>query len=267
MSDNKPVVILVHGFTNNPTDFNLWTQELLKEQFVVYTIPYYKNDTVYEPIERYAEVLSNFIQEKDFTGELTLIGFSMGGLVIRYYLQNLYNQLKLVKNVFLVATPHYGSDLATIGAIGGLIGDLLSKLLRNKPMLDKSVSDTSITQFSPLSPFIHRLNTYTPKVHKNFKTINFVNIWLSKDIVISPAGNAIAPFEKIINREITTNLFHNLVLKHRGLQEILIDEIIPILKKQKRRRRKGPQTLEEWKNLEQKKRITQRRRSRVDEEK
>lgn len=258
MSGNTHTVILVHGFTNNPTDFNFWEKELLKEQIMVYTIPYYRNETVYEPIERYAEVLATFLDEKGFTGELTLIGFSMGGLVIRYYLQNLYNHSS-VKNVFTVATPHYGSDLATIGAIGGIIGDLLSKLLRNKPLLKKSVTDTSITQFSPLSPFIHKLNAYSPKVQKNYRKINFVNLWLKNDIVIIPAGNAIAPFKEIINREISSDLFHNLVLKSRGLKEILVDEIIPVLKMRKRRRRKGPQTLTEWKDREAELRKTFRR--------
>lgn len=259
MLDNNHSIVLVHGFTNNPTDFNLWAEELLKEQIQVYKIPYYRNETVYEPIERYAEVLANFIQENEFSGELTLIGFSMGGLVIRYYLQHLHDQHSSVKNVFTVATPHYGSVFATLGAIGGIAGDFLSKIFRNKPLFDKPVTNTSIMQLSPLSPFIKRLNRYAPESQKIYRKFNFVNIWLRNDFVITPAGNAIAPFKEIINREISSNLSHNLVLKSRGIQEILINEIIPILKRQKSRRRTGPQTLADWKTREQKKRIAQNR--------
>jgi len=238
MSTHNYTIILVHGYTNNPSDFDLWVQNLQQEQFKVKTVPYYKNDTIYEPIERYAKVLADYIANNQPATDLIMIGFSMGGLVVRYYLQNLYKQVPIIKKVITIATPHYGSDLATWGTIGGVIGDFISKIIAGKTLLKKPVANTSIVQLMPYSPFITNLNKNSSKIRQIYQEIPFLNIWLRNDPVIVPPGNAIAPFTNIINREISGDLIHNQVLKEKGVQEVLKNEIIPILKHQKQQRRK-----------------------------
>jgi len=255
ISQNSFTIILVHGYTNNPSDFDLWVEVLEQEELQVLTVPYYKKDTIYEPIEKYVQFIADFIANEQFSNDLILIGFSMGGLVVRYYLHNLYEKETLIKKVITIATPHHGSDLATWGTIGGVIGDLISKLLAGKTLLKKPVVNTSIVQLTPYSPFITKLNNCTSKIQTIYREIPFLNIWLKNDLVIVPAGNAIVPFKNIINREISGDLIHNHVLKEKGVQEVLKKEIIPILKHQKQQRRKGPQSQQQWKDQQLKEKM------------
>lgn len=252
-------IILVHGFTNNPSDFNLWLRVLKENKLLSSTIPFSKKDTIFESIPKYSLTLSEFIASLD-NEKIVLIGYSMGGLVIRFFLQNLLDSKTPISQVVTVATPHYGTNFATLGLIGGIFGDLISQIVRDKPMLDKAIIDTTIAQLSPYSPFIKKLNNITPRIAKIYKKIDFLNIWLKNDSVIIPAGNAIFPMRGIVNREISSDTIHNLVLKPRGTEEILVEEIIPILKRQKRRRKKGPQSIEDWKKNRFKERTRKRKK-------
>ncbi|NEP63864.1 MAG: alpha/beta fold hydrolase [Symploca sp. SIO2G7] len=109
--DRKPAVILVHGLWNTANIF--WRLRLyLEEQgWDVYTINITPNNGDIG-IEQQAHQLQAFVEEVP-TGQqsLSLLGFSMGGLVSRYYLQRL-SGLQRVSRFVGVAVPHYGSALA-----------------------------------------------------------------------------------------------------------------------------------------------------------
>ena len=69
-------------------------------------------------LELLSEQLKDFIdiETKGTNGPICLVGFSMGGLVARYYLQEL-GGYQIVSLFFSIAAPHQGSLMAYLSAI------------------------------------------------------------------------------------------------------------------------------------------------------
>lgn len=109
--NNRPVVVLVHGLWNTVNIF--WQLRLyLEEQgWGVHAVNLVPNNGDIG-IEQQAYQLKTFVEQSlDSQSTFYLLGFSMGGLVSRYYLQRL-GGLQRVRRFIGVAVPHYGSALA-----------------------------------------------------------------------------------------------------------------------------------------------------------
>ncbi|MCS6995502.1 MAG: alpha/beta fold hydrolase [Casimicrobiaceae bacterium] len=103
------VVLLQHGYLNNGAVWWRMVRALEAAGHVVFTI----DQPLYGPIEAYADRLAIRIDAVlGATGrtQLTLIGHSMGGLIIRSYLAR-YGAQK-VDRVLTIGSPHHGSRLA-----------------------------------------------------------------------------------------------------------------------------------------------------------
>ena len=113
-------------------------------------------------IDQLALQLKQFIDSKIAAErKLDLVGFSMGGLVSRYYLQRL-GGLQQVQHFVTLATPHHGTVMAWLG--------------RN----------TGCQQMRPNSPFLQDLN-------RDLETLNqiqFTSIWTPLDLMILPAHSS-----------------------------------------------------------------------------
>ncbi|MFW9992239.1 MAG: lipase family alpha/beta hydrolase [Candidatus Odinarchaeota archaeon] len=238
------MTVLIHGFTNAPDDFGNWFQVLRREGFNVQTVPFKRDDTVYKSIEVFAKVLDKQIKNIDKKVSLNLIGFSRGGLVLRYYLQNLYSGERKINVVITVATPHAGTNLATLGHVAASVGNFLLKLV-NVNALEPAAKTTLPQMSALLSDFLGKLNTESAR--EIYRSIPLLNIWLSKDGVIVPASNALFPFPEGCNYEIRENITHSMVLEPPGTRTILEEVIIPVLRNETVIPRKGPQSIEEWK--------------------
>jgi triacylglycerol lipase len=96
---------------------------------------------------------------------IEFFGFSMGGLIGRYYVQEL-GGAKRVRRLLTLATPHRGS--------------LTARLLPPRPAL---------TQMYPDSEFLMELNRdLTPLTETNFKAL-----WTPFDLSVTPASNCYLP--------------------------------------------------------------------------
>ncbi len=126
----KPLVIFVHGFCSKKKCWDSLISVLKKDAEVSNLFEFecfeYTTKLVLfslfrriPPISEIAQLLHDFIDKPKFAGrELTLIGHSMGGLVILNYLAEMLkdpDKRPSIRQVILIATPLQGSALfATI---------------------------------------------------------------------------------------------------------------------------------------------------------
>ncbi len=108
---SKPAVVLVHGLWNTVNIFWQLRPYLEDRGWAVHAVGLTPNNGDIS-IEQQAHQLDAFIQRSLAAQQRCyLLGFSMGGLVSRYYLQRL-GGLTRVRRFIGVAVPHYGSALA-----------------------------------------------------------------------------------------------------------------------------------------------------------
>lgn len=104
-------VVLVHGIFDTGVIFRRMARRLRRERMEPLAIDLHQRmGTV--PIERLAEHLEEFIRQRVPEGSpIDLVGFSMGGVVARYYVQRL-GGIARVRRLVCISTPHSGSRIA-----------------------------------------------------------------------------------------------------------------------------------------------------------
>ncbi len=154
-------VVLVHGIWNTAQIFTpLKTYlETVGETSgrSVYTLSMMPNNGD-APIEVLAQQVAQFVDASLGPQQpFDLIGFSMGGLVSRYYLQRL-GGLERVETFIAISVPHYGTALA-FGS-----------------------DRTGVRQMRPYSPFLSDLNR---DIHR-LNAIRVWSFWTIFDLLILP---------------------------------------------------------------------------------
>ena len=111
--------VLVHGFLENGSNYKL-LKTRLESAGIQCLIPHLVPCDGRGGLERLAAGLQHDIDTAFGPDQpITIVGFSTGGLVARYYLQNLGGAARC-EQLLTVATPHHGTDSAnyypTLGA-------------------------------------------------------------------------------------------------------------------------------------------------------
>jgi len=114
-----PRVVLVHGFLETGTNFNLLKKHLANAG-IRCLVPQLIPCDGRGGLERLAAGLKHDIDAAYGPDQrISIVGFSMGGIVSRYYLQNLGGAARC-DQLLTVASPHHGTDAAnyypTLGA-------------------------------------------------------------------------------------------------------------------------------------------------------
>lgn len=104
-------VVLVHGIWKDSSAFQTMSRYLWKRGFQAFAIDLEPNDGS-EGIEILAEQLADFV--KEIGAPVNLVGFSMGGLVSRYYIQRMGGS-EHVRRLITIGTPHHGTLVASLG--------------------------------------------------------------------------------------------------------------------------------------------------------
>lgn len=104
----KPAALLIHGIWDSARVFRRIHRALEAAGVEVYT-PTLKNNHGEKGIENLAEQVAAILEEC-FPGrdDVNLVGFSMGGIVSRYYLQQLDGR-KRVQKLITISSPHKGT--------------------------------------------------------------------------------------------------------------------------------------------------------------
>ncbi|MGD1898855.1 MAG: esterase/lipase family protein [Phormidesmis sp.] len=177
----KNPVVLVHGIWNTAQIFNPLKSYLESAGWSVHTFSMTpcNGDA---PIEVLAQQVAQFVDDS-FSVHQTfdLVGFSMGGLISRYYLQRL-GGLQRVEKFVAVCAPHYGTLLA-----------MGSQRL-------------GVRQMRPLSPFITELNRDAHRLNK----IQVSSLWTLFDWLILPPWSSRLAFGHTARLTVAG---HNLMLK------------------------------------------------------
>ena len=154
-------VLLVHGINDTGVIFEKMAPYLTQLGWSVYDldlIPCNGDlglDQLGQQVANY--VAATFGPEQPFD----LIGFSMGGIVSRYYVQRL-GGIDRVQRFITLASPHHGTWVAYLSERPGCL------------------------QMRPDSPFLQQLNQDTVMLER----LNFTSIWTPYDLMIVPANSS-----------------------------------------------------------------------------
>ncbi|MEO0407827.1 MAG: triacylglycerol lipase [Cyanobacteria bacterium P01_A01_bin.135] len=157
-------VLLVHGLDDTSVKLARLEAYLQARGWSPHTIDLWPSDGSLG-IEALAEQVQSLVNSYfDPAQSLDLVGYSMGGIVSRYYLQRL-GGLSRVQRLVTVASPHYGTYTGYL-----------------RPNLGAQ-------QMRWGSPFLANLNRDMAQLQK----IRFTSIWTPLDLMIVPAESSCLP--------------------------------------------------------------------------
>jgi triacylglycerol lipase len=166
-------VLLVHGWLDTTAKFNKMAAYLRSSGWEVHCfdlVPNLGNIELEKLADQVADYVANtFESDRPFD----LIGFSMGGIVSRYYVQRL-GGIDRVQRFIAISSPHQGT---------------LTGYALNLP---------GIAQMRPKSAFLEDLNRDIAILER----LNFTSIWTPFDAIILPAKSSQMP----VGREIKFNV-------------------------------------------------------------
>ena len=187
-------VLLVHGINDTGAVFNKMGLYLRQRGLSVYTVDLVPNNGA-EVLDKLAQQVANYVAAT-FEPEqpLDLVGFSMGGIVSRYYLQRL-GGIERVQRFITISSPHKGTVIAYGSWQPGCV------------------------QMRPNSDFLKDLNSDVQML----KQIDFTSIWTPYDLMILPATSS----QLEIGKEVTVPVvLHPLMLTDFGTLEIVAKALI-----------------------------------------
>ena len=160
----KNPVVLVHGIDDTAAKMRIMQQFLEAQGWVTSAISLSPNNGNVG-LETLAEQLSNHIEVTfDSDQFVDLVGFSMGGIVSRYYVQRL-GGLDRIQRLITLSSPHHGTRVA---------------YLRH---------NQGAAQMRQGSQFLNDLNRDMDMLSK----LQFTSIWTPFDLMIVPAHSSNLP--------------------------------------------------------------------------
>jgi triacylglycerol lipase len=159
-SGHNPVV-LIHGITDTTLVFRQMTAYLSAQGFSVHSFDLTPNNGAM-PLDKLAVQVADYVA-RNFDPEqpLDLIGFSMGGIVSRYYIQRL-GGIERVQRFVSISAPNNGTFTAYLSHRPGCI------------------------QMRPDSPLLQDLNQDSAMLAR----LNFTVIWTPLDLIIVPPSSS-----------------------------------------------------------------------------
>jgi len=157
-------VLLVHGIGDTEAVFRKMRNHLVEKGWSVYGINLVPNNGDVG-LDILAQQLANYIAA-NFAPEQTidLVGFSMGGIVSRYYIQRL-GGISRVQRFITISSPHYGTVIAYASWRTGCV-----QMRTNSDFLKDLNSDAVMLQH-----------------------LNFTSMWTPYDLMIVPAKSSQMP--------------------------------------------------------------------------
>ena len=197
MSKRNPIV-LIHGLWNTADIFSSITSKL-DEIGIEYFAPTLRHKYGMTSIVELTKLLDNLILEKyGFEKELDILGFSMGGIIGRYWIKKL-DGYKRTRRFITVGSPHKGT--------------LASQLIPKYPF--KGISEMKIN-----SRLLRELSSYDYLLN-DINCISFFSYW---DLMVFPGWRAYMNAGEKISLKVYKhkNLVRNSVSLERIIKELLI---------------------------------------------
>ncbi|MEH1789034.1 triacylglycerol lipase [Nostoc sp.] len=163
-------VLLIHGIDDTEAVFHKMRAYLIQRGWSVYSLNLVPNNGDVG-LDELAKQIADFVTAS-FAPEqrLDLVGFSMGGIVSRYYIQRL-GGINRVQRFLTISSPHHGTVVAYGSRRPGCV------------------------QMRPNSIFLKDLNSNAVILGQ----LDFTSIWTPYDLMIIPANSSQMP----VGREVT----------------------------------------------------------------
>jgi len=171
MSDavSRNPVLLIHGIDDTDAIFEQMASLLRKLGWTVHSLDLVPSCGA-AGLEVLAAQVAAYVEQNFAAGQaIDLVGFSMGGIVSRYYVQRL-GGINRVQRFVTLSSPHLGTWAAY------------------------SRWNRGCDQMRPNSPFLLGLNQDLVMLDQ----INFTSIWTPFDLIIIPANSSHLPVGKSI---------------------------------------------------------------------
>ncbi len=186
-------VLLIHGIFDTIRIFDKMSQYLKKLGWEVYYLNLVPNYGILG-LDKLAEQVADYINKTFPPNQpFDLIGFSMGGIVSRYYVQRL-GGINQVKRFITISSPHNGTLTA-----------YASNLAAPK-------------QMRPKSDFLESLNQDIALLDQ----INFTSIWTPYDAMIIPARSSQVPVGRDIKIDV---LVHAWMASDKKVLQVIVEEL------------------------------------------
>jgi triacylglycerol lipase len=183
-------VLLIHGIDDTTQVFNTMTQYLKDRDWQVHRLNLVPNNGD-RGLDQLAQQIATYVDEHFEAGQpFDLVGFSMGGIVSRYYLQRL-GGLDRVQRFITISSPHQGTWMGFLRWNAGA------------------------SQMRPHSPFLEDLNQDLDQL----KQVQFTSIWTSLDLMILPANSSVLPVGDQFQIPVA---LHPWMLRDRRVLELLV---------------------------------------------
>ena len=151
MNLSKRPIFLLHGLWNNPKLFEKLIEKIKQDDYQLY-IPHLPHQFGKTSLRKLARDFDSKIEE--LVGpkrEIDLVGFSMGGLISRIWLQN-HNGYLRTKRFFSIGTPHHGTYTAQL--IPSFLMPGIAEMKRGSSLLSELNNDlTSLKRVECISFF------------------------------------------------------------------------------------------------------------------
>ncbi|HEX8296606.1 MAG TPA: alpha/beta fold hydrolase [Chthoniobacteraceae bacterium] len=188
VSPERNTVLLVHGIYSSSRDLRRLADHLRREGHQVQLIDLNPN-CGRAGIDTLARQLASYIEEHVAAPKFDLVGFSMGGLVSRYYVQRL-GGLKRVNHLVTLAAPHHGTIMAGFNRLPGVLD-----MRRDSQLLQDLSRDVDCLQ-----------------------QVRFTSIYTPLDLMIVPAHSSVMPQAE--NIRIWALMHPSLILEKRCLRAV-----------------------------------------------
>jgi triacylglycerol lipase len=160
-SKQQNPVVLVHGMDGTGIVFLKMAASLKRQGLSVYSLDLTPNNGD-AGLDELAQQLANFINNAfPLEQMLDIVGFSMGGIISRYYVQRL-GGINRVQRFITIASPHRGTVMAYASQRCGCL------------------------QMRPYSKFIQDLNSDVTMLEQ----LDFTSIWTPYDLMIVPSSSS-----------------------------------------------------------------------------
>jgi len=186
-------ILLLHGLWDTEAIFHPMSRFLKNLGYSVYSLSMIPNNGDVA-LEKLASQVATYV-DKNFSPNQSfdLLGFSMGGIVGRYYLQRL-GGIERVDRFITIGSPHNG----TATAFGSL-----------RP---------GCIQMRIGSPFLADLNRDCEVLGQ----INFTSIWTPYDMMILPTSSSVMPVGKNV---VVPVLFHGWMAADARVLKLVVEEL------------------------------------------
>ena len=196
MSIPKRNLILVHGLWDNPKIFRTIIKKIDRDDWELHA-PHFPHNLGRKSIRALAQDLDRkIITDYGNDSPIYLLGFSMGGIICRYWLQHFSGAISRTKRFISIGSPHRGTLTAQFIPLCLLKG--VAEMKRGSLLLEQLNKDCS-----PL---------------EGVECFSFYCFW---DLMVLPGWEAILPLGKSYKLPVLT---HKALIFNQRAIDIIISE-------------------------------------------